>query len=147
MNWNMPYGAMRSSAATAVDHVSPLSDIVVTTPTSPCDASSPMTVAVREMTAIGRARLFVHGRQMDLLQSLENPQRMSVFPLLLIAPLLTAYIVPCRRGCISIGSSPTRQPNIGVGAPKTGLPTFLVSLMIIKERPSLPLRRTLQQRV
>ena len=78
MNWNMPYGTMGISAASAVDHVSPLSDIVVTTPPSPRGASSPMTVAVREMTAIERARLFVEGRQMDLLKSLDIPQRTSV---------------------------------------------------------------------
>lgn len=75
MNWNMPYGAMRSSAARAVDHVSPLSDIVVTTPPSPNGAPSPMAVAVKEMTAIDRARLFVQGRHMELLKSMEKPQR------------------------------------------------------------------------
>ena len=118
---------MRSSAARTVDHVSPLSDIVVATPPSPRGAPSPMTLAVREMTAIERARLFVQGRQMDLLQSLETPQRMSAAPSLLIAPRLTSCIVPCPRGCISIGSSPTKQQNIGAGALKTGLLTFLVS--------------------
>ena len=148
MNWNMPYGAMRSSAARAVDHISPLSDIVVTTPQSPRGAASPMTVALREMTAIERTRLFVQGRQMDLLQSLEDPQRMSVVASsFLIAPFLTLYIVPCRRGCISIGSSPTRRQNIGAGALKTGLPTFFISLITIKERPSQSLHRTLQQRL
>lgn len=78
MNWNMPYGPMGSSAVRAVDHGSPLSDIVVTTPPSPGGAPSPMTVAVREMSAIERTRLFIQGRHMDLLESLENPQRMSV---------------------------------------------------------------------
>lgn len=78
MNWNMPYGIMRSSATTAVDHVSPLSDIIVTTPSSPHGAPSPMAVAVKEMTAIERTRLFVQGRQMDLLRSLERPQRIAL---------------------------------------------------------------------
>lgn len=78
MNWNMPYGPMGSSAVRAVDQGSPLSDIVVTTPPPPGGAPSPMTVAVREMSAIERTRLFIQGRHMDLLESLENPQRMSV---------------------------------------------------------------------
>lgn len=47
-----------------------------------------MAVAVKEITAIERARLFVQGRQMDLLRSLERPQRMLVPPSSLIfAPL------------------------------------------------------------
>ena len=75
MNWNMPYGAMGSSAANAMDHASLLSDIEVTTPSSPRGAPSPMTVAITDMTAIDRARLFVQGRQMDLLKSMEKPQR------------------------------------------------------------------------
>lgn len=78
MNWNMPYAAMRSSAARAVDHVSPLSDVVVTTPPSPRGAPSPTTVAVRQITAIQGARLFVQGRQMELLQSLDNHQRITL---------------------------------------------------------------------
>lgn len=92
MNWNMPYGAVGSPAARAADHVSPLSDIIVTTPQSPREAPSPMTVAVREMNAIERSRLLVQGKQMDLLKSLEIPQRMSVASSLSIAPLLTACI-------------------------------------------------------
>lgn len=78
MNWNVPYGPMGSSAVGAVDHISPLSDIVVTTPPSPRGAPSPMTIAVREMSAMERTRLFVQGKHMDLLESLENHQRMSV---------------------------------------------------------------------
>lgn len=78
MNWNMPYGAMRSSAARAVDHLSPLSDIVVTSPPSPHGAPSPMTLAVKEMTAVDRARLFVQGRHMELLKSMEKPQRVTM---------------------------------------------------------------------
>lgn len=68
INWNMPYGAMRSSAARAADHISLLSAIVVTTSPSPNGASSPTAVAVRVMTAIDRARLFVEGRHNDLLK-------------------------------------------------------------------------------
>lgn len=136
MNWNMPYGAVGSPAARAADHVSPLSDIIVTTPQSPREAPSPMTVAVREMNAIERSRLLVQGKQMDLLKSLETPQRMSVASSLSIAPLLTAYIAPCRRGCISIGSSPSKQQNIGDGAPKTGLLAFLGSMITLNEQQS-----------
>lgn len=75
MNWNMPYGAMRSSASGAANYASPLSDIEVTTPSSPHAAPSPMTVAVRAMTPIDRARLFVEGRHNELLKSMENKQR------------------------------------------------------------------------
>jgi hypothetical protein len=88
MNWNMPYGALRSSAARAVDHFSPFgptastpSDILVTTPTSeqvgpsPRNAPSPMSVAVRGKIANDRARLFVEGRHDDLLRSLEKQER------------------------------------------------------------------------
>lgn len=75
MNWNMLYGAMRSLEARAVDHISPLRDIVVTTPPSPSGAPFPMAAAVREKTAIDRARLFIQGRHMDGLKSMEIPQR------------------------------------------------------------------------
>lgn len=74
MNWNMPYGAIRSSASRVADYASPLSDIVVTTPSSPHAAPSPTTVAVRAMMPIDRARLFVEGRHNDLLKSMENKQ-------------------------------------------------------------------------
>ena len=87
--------AVRSPAVTAVDHVSPLSDVIVTTPQSPREAQSPMTVAVKEMNAIERTRLLVEGKQMDLLKSLETPQRMSVASSSKKIPLLTVYIAPC----------------------------------------------------
>lgn len=74
MNWNMPYGTMRASAITAVDHISPLSDIMVATPPSPRTVPSPMAVAVKELTTAERTRLFVQGIHMDLLRSLEKPQ-------------------------------------------------------------------------
>ena len=74
MNWNMPYGAMRPPAARAADHPSPLSDVVVTTPPSQHGAPSPMAVAVREMSAVERARLFIQGRHMDLLESMDKSQ-------------------------------------------------------------------------
>ena len=136
MNWNIPYGVLASPAAKAIDHFSPLSDDVVTTPQSPPEAPSPMTVAVREMSAIERSRLLVQGKQMDLLKSLETPQRMSVALSLSIAPLLTAYTAPCRRGCISIGSSPLKQQNIGDVAPKTGLLAFSISMIYPNEHQS-----------
>ena len=147
MNWNMPYGAVAFPAARAADHVSPLSDVIVTTPQSPREAPSPMTVAVREMNTIERSRLLVQGKQMDLLKSLETPQRMSVASSLSMAPLLTACIAPCRPGCISIGSSPSKQQNIGDGAPKTGLLAFLGTMITLNEQQSCSLRRRLRQRV
>ena len=74
MNWNMPYGLARSGSATAADHVSPLSDILVTTPQSIHEAPSPMAVAVKATTATDRARLFLQARHYDLLQSMEKHQ-------------------------------------------------------------------------
>ena len=70
----MPYGTMRASTTTTMDHVSPFSDIMVTTPASPRATPSPMAVAVKELTTAERTSLFVQGRQMDLLRSLEKPQ-------------------------------------------------------------------------
>ena len=147
MNWNMPYGLIASSGPRAVDHASPLSDVVVTTPTSQHEAPSPMTVAVREMTAIERARLFLQGRQMDLLKSLDTPQRMLVTSTSLSAPLLIACIVPCRHGCISIGFSPSKPPNIGVGAPRIGLLAFLASMTTLNEQWSQYHHRLLRRRM
>ena len=72
MNWNMSYGTMRSSAARAADHVLSLSDVVVTAPQFPHGAPSPISVVFTEMTAIGRARLFVQGRHMELLKSMKK---------------------------------------------------------------------------
>ena len=136
MNWNIPYGAVGSPAVRVADHLSPLSDIIVTTPQSPRDAPSPMTMAVREINVIERSRLLVQGKQMDLLKSLETPQRMSVASSLSIVPLLTTHIAPCQRGCISIGSSPLKQQNIGDGAPKTGQRAFLASVMTLNGQQS-----------
>ena len=78
MNWNMPYGLIRSSAPSAVDHVSPLSDISVTTPPSAGGAPSPTAVAINAMKPIERAWLFVEGRHHELLKSMDKQQRVSV---------------------------------------------------------------------
>ena len=119
--------------AIPVDHASPLSDIVVTTPQSPRGAPSPMTMAVREMTTMERSRLLVQGRHMDLFKAMDAPQRMFVISLQLILVLLIACVAPYRHGCINIGSLPLKQQNIGVEVLKTGLPTFLVSMITIDE--------------
>ena len=78
MNWNMPYGLIRSTAPSAVDHISPLSDISVVTPPSTGGAPSPTTVAIKAMKPIDRARLFVEGRHNELLRSMDKQQRVSV---------------------------------------------------------------------
>ena len=78
MNWNMPYGTIRSLAPSAVDHTSPLSDINVTTPPYAGGAPSPTAVAIKAMEPINRARLFVEGRHTELLRSMDKQQRMSV---------------------------------------------------------------------
>ena len=78
MNWNMPYGLIRSLALSAVDHVSPLSDISVTTPPSAGGTPSPTAVAIKAMEPIDRAHLFVEGRHNELLRSMDKQQRVSV---------------------------------------------------------------------
>ena len=78
MNWNMPYGSIRSLEPSAVDHFSPLSDISVNTPPSAGGAPSPTAVAIKAMEPIGRARLFVEGRHNELLKSMDKQQRVSV---------------------------------------------------------------------
>lgn len=78
MNWNMPYGLIGSLAPSPVDHVSPFSDLSVTTPPSAGGAPSPTAVAIKAMKPIDRARLFVGGRHNELLRSMDKQQRMSV---------------------------------------------------------------------
>lgn len=78
MNWNVPYGLIRSTAPSAVDHISPLSDISVITPPSAGGAPSPTAVAIKAMKPIDRARLFVEGRHNELLGSMDKQQRVSV---------------------------------------------------------------------
>ena len=75
MNWNMPYGVLRPSTVNAADHVSPISDVQVATPSSNQGAPSPMAIAVAENTAMDRAKLFVEGKHNELLQSMGKRQR------------------------------------------------------------------------
>lgn len=79
MNLNLPIGVLRSLMTIYPDHTSPaspMSDIIVETPTStgdrpsPRDAASPMTVVARMVSANERARLFVEGRHFELLRSM-----------------------------------------------------------------------------
>ena len=60
--------------------VSTPSDVVVATPfatnaQSPHNVPSPMTVALKEKTAIDRANLFVQGRHHELLSSMNRVER------------------------------------------------------------------------
>lgn len=61
--------------------VSTPSDMMVATPASqiaapsPRDAPSPMTVAIRTKTNFDRARLFVEGKHLELLKSMERNDR------------------------------------------------------------------------
>ena len=75
MNWTMPYGLSGVTATNPFDHASPLSDVVVATPPSLPDAPSPLATAIRDMTAIDRARLLTEGRHADLLRSMNKQQR------------------------------------------------------------------------
>lgn len=76
MNWNMPYGMLRRSAAQAANHASPLSDIVVATPPSPHDTHSPFSNAIQATTDVDRTRMLVEGRHTDLLTSMGKQQRL-----------------------------------------------------------------------
>lgn len=76
MNWNMPYGNMKTSSTEVANHTSPLSDVDVATPPSPKDAPSPLTVAVKRMTAVERTRLFIEGNYGNFLSSMEKHQRL-----------------------------------------------------------------------
>ena len=87
-----------------------------------------MAVAVRAMTAVDRARLFVEGRQDDLLKSMGKQQRVCVSYSELISALLTVYVAPCRRGCINFGSSPLKQQSIGAADLTIGLLAYLASM-------------------
>ena len=91
MNWDMPYGIMKPSMPISSNHISPLSDIVVATPSSTYEAPSPTAVAVREMTGVQRARLFVQGRHHDLLKSIGKQQRRSVPTPVYIRALSISY--------------------------------------------------------
>ena len=76
MYWNMPYGIMKATSTEMANHTSPLSDIDVATPPSPKDAPSPLTIAVKRMTAVERTRLLVGGNYGDFLMSMEQHQRL-----------------------------------------------------------------------
>ena len=76
MHWNMPYGIMKATSTEVANHTSPLSGIDVATPPSPKDAPSPLTIAVKRMTAVERTRLLVEGKYSDFLMSMEQHQRL-----------------------------------------------------------------------
>lgn len=76
MNWNMPYGIMKTSSTEVANHTSPLSGVDVATPPSPKDAPSPLAVAVKRMSAVERTRLFVEGDYSNFLKSMEKHQRL-----------------------------------------------------------------------
>src|SRR5438046_2168218 len=91
LNWNMPYGALGSSRSRDTDHPSPLghsvstpsaiSDVSMATPpanvvSSPHNAPSPLSTALKRKTAIDRAHLFVQGKHDDLVRSMDKAERM-----------------------------------------------------------------------
>src|SRR5580700_2212468 len=91
LNWNMPYGALNSSRSRDTGH-SPFGQFVSTpgaisdvsmaaTPansvSSPNNAPSPLSVALRKKTAIDRAHLFVQGKHDDLIRSMDKTERRS----------------------------------------------------------------------
>ncbi|KAL6712976.1 hypothetical protein ACLMJK_009531 [Lecanora helva] len=78
MNWTMPFGTLKSSTSTVTDHVSPISDIIVTTPQSPSAAPSPTAIAVKNLTVIERTRLFAQGRHLHLLTHMDKQQALTL---------------------------------------------------------------------
>lgn len=90
MNWNMPYGALRSSHARAIDHFSPSdplalastpSDVFVATPAantalSPAAGSpSGLSKALKDKNAVERAHLFIQGKHEELIRSMNKQER------------------------------------------------------------------------
>ena len=74
----MPYGIKNATSTEVVNQTSPLSGIEVATPPSPKDAPSPLTIAVKRMTAVERTQLFVEGNYSKFLEAMEKPQRLWV---------------------------------------------------------------------
>ena len=101
MKWNMPYGALKRSNFTALDHVSPravaaspASDLVATTPAAygvlspPAESPSGLSQALRNKTVLERAYLFMEDKHDELIRSMEPQERVFV-PHLLLCPLAT----------------------------------------------------------
>jgi hypothetical protein len=91
MNWNMPYGALRSSRARAIDHFSPASpvptltppsDVFVATPAAvsalspPADSPSGLSKALQARRAVERAQLFVQGKHEELIKSMNKKEQL-----------------------------------------------------------------------
>ena len=87
LNWNLPYGATRSStfqifgnSAPSPMSVSTPSDIEVTTPPtndalSPNNALSPLSRAIHTKQAVDRAHMFIEGRYGALIKSMREEER------------------------------------------------------------------------
>ncbi|KAI9785533.1 MAG: hypothetical protein M1839_009274 [Geoglossum umbratile] len=89
LNWNLPYTALRSSISRDLDQPSPLGPFGPTPPsdssvnfaspehaeTSPQNAPSPLSVALKKDTAIDRARFFIQGKYDHLYKSLDRSER------------------------------------------------------------------------
>ncbi|KAI9807444.1 MAG: hypothetical protein M1833_000189 [Piccolia ochrophora] len=93
MDWNMPYVALRLSHARATDHFSPAgtttysspaSDVFVTTPMahnaiSPAaESPSGLSQALRTRHTVERTRLFVEGKHVDLIRSMNKQERVAM---------------------------------------------------------------------
>jgi hypothetical protein len=83
----MPYGALDPSQPRGADRPSPFgpsvttpSDVSMGTPpggvvSSPQNAPSPLSSALKKKTTIDRAHLFVQGRHDDLIRSMDKAER------------------------------------------------------------------------
>ncbi|KAL9608829.1 MAG: hypothetical protein Q9167_006347 [Letrouitia subvulpina] len=87
LNWNLPYGIMRSpnttSNVTSPAAISTPSDVVVATPSSneihsPRNAPSPLTRLHNSREAIHRAQMFIEGRYHELLRSMTREDKITM---------------------------------------------------------------------
>ena len=87
LNWNLPYGATRSSTFQSPSNIAPSpmsistpSDIEVATPPindalTPINAPSPLSRAVNTKQAIDRAHMFIEGRYGAMIKSMCEEER------------------------------------------------------------------------
>ena len=73
---NLAYTASKWSLPIHEDHASPVSDIVVATPSSQNEPNSPLATAMQSLASVEKGRLFVQGRHDELLLSMNKKQRL-----------------------------------------------------------------------
>lgn len=75
MTWNVPYGGSKTFQSVVADHYSPMSDIIVATPSSQDGPPSPLAQVIKSISVTEMSRLFVEGKHNKLLRSLQPKER------------------------------------------------------------------------